>query len=83
MRIEGLKNKNLIPCPFPDCEGFANKSDIHKNFIFICQNNHYFCQRCKEVVDKKYLSQKNKHLCENKYPKTMKYFKFKKKRNIL
>ena len=83
MRIEGLKNKNLIPCPFPDCEGFANKSVEHKNFIFICQNNHYFCQRCKEVVDKKYLSQKNKHLCENKYPKTMKYFKFKKKRNII
>ena len=81
MRIEGLKNKNLIPCPFPDCEGFANKSDIHKNCIFICQNNHYFCGRCKEVVDKKFLLPKNKHLCENKYPKTMKYFKFKKKRN--
>ena len=83
MRVEGLKNKNLIPCPYPDCEGFANKSTEHKNSIFICQNNHYFCKKCREVVDQKYLSPKNKHLCVNKYPKTMKYFRLKKKRNII
>jgi hypothetical protein len=83
MRIEGLKNKNLIPCPFPDCEGFANKAIEHKDSIFVCQNNHYFCHKCMEAVDPKKLFTKKKHICKNKYPETMKYFKMKKKRNII
>ena len=83
MRIEGLKNKNLFPCPYPDCEGFANRTTEHKNSIYVCQNNHYFCEKCREVVDKKNLNPKYKHLCENKYPLTFKYFNMKKKRNII
>lgn len=83
MRIEGLKNKNLIPCPFPDCEGFANKANIHKNNIYFCQNNHYFCEKCMEVVDKKLLLEKKKHLCKVKDIQTMKYFKLKMKKNII
>jgi len=34
MRIDGLKNPNNIPCPFPDCEGFALKEE-EKNNIYI------------------------------------------------
>ena len=83
MRIEGLRNKNLIPCPYPDCEGFANRSADNKSSIFICQNNHYFCEKCMEVVDKNLLQTKKKHLCRIKDPKTMNYFKLKKNQNII
>jgi site-specific recombinase XerD len=66
MRIEGLRNKNLIPCPYPDCEGFANRLTENKTSIFICQNNHYFCEKCMEVVDKNLFLTKKKHLCKIK-----------------
>ena len=83
MRIEGLKNKNLIPCPYPDCEGFANRAIEHKNKIYICQNNHYFCGKCREAIEQKLFLTKKKHLCKNKYIKTMKYLNEKKKKNII
>ena len=83
MRIEGLRNKNLIPCPYPDCEGFANRLTENKTSIFICQNNHYFCEKCMEVVDKNLFLTKKKHLCKIKDAKTMNYFKLKKKQNII
>lgn len=83
MRIEGLKNKNLIPCPYPDCEGFADKNTLNKNSIFICQNNHYFCSKCNEVVDIKFILPKFHHVCINKYPKTTKYFNAQKKKSII
>ena len=83
MRIEGLKNKNLIPCPFPDCEGFSDKSIQYYNSIYVCQNNHYFCRKCMEPEDPKFLFPKKKHICKNKYPETMKYFRIKKKQNLI
>ena len=83
MRIEGLKNKNLIPCPYPDCEGFADKNNIQKKSIFVCQNNHYFCGKCIEVVEFNDIHPKFRHLCRNKYPETMKYLKSKKNRKII
>ena len=77
MRIDGLKNPNNIPCPYPDCEGFALKEE-EKNNIYKCQNNHYFCKKCLDVIDPKLISKsKNKHKCEieEKFPKTTKYLK--------
>ena len=77
MRIDGLKNPNNIPCPFPDCEGFAVKKE-EKNNIYKCQKDHVFCKKCLEIIDTKDSSEsKNQHKCqiEEKYPETMKYFK--------
>ena len=77
MRIDGLKNPNNIPCPYPDCEGFALK-EKEKNNTYKCQNGHVFCKKCLEIIDPKLsFETKNKHKCkiEEKYPKTMKYFK--------
>ena len=85
MRIEGLKNKNLIPCPYPDCEGFADKTNIYKNKIHVCQNHHYFCETCMEALDPKLLFPNKKHTCKNSSEKTMtlKYFRMKKNKNLI
>ena len=74
MRIDGLKNQSNIPCPFPDCEGFAFK-DKEINGTYKCQNEHIFCKKCLEVIDNKYrYDQTIKHKCdEDKYPETIKY----------
>ena len=40
-RIEGLKNHNYIPCPYPDCESFGHINDISKN-VLKCNNEHIF-----------------------------------------
>ena len=75
MRIDGLKNPNNIPCPFPDCEGFALKEE-EKNNIYRCQNGHFFCKKCLDIINPKLISKtKNKHKCEieEKFPKTTKY----------
>ena len=77
MRIDGLKNPENVPCPYPDCEGFALK-DKEKNNTYKCQNGHIFCKKCQDVVDKQYRSNPNiKHECEkaDKYPKTTEYLK--------
>ena len=75
IRIKGIKDKNLVPCPYPDCEGFAEKSSSNKN-IYCCQNNHVFCGKCMEVVDRKFLKEdEDKHVCQNKNDINLKYLK--------
>ena len=69
-KIEGLKNRDNVPCPFPDCEGFAPK-DKEINDTLQCQKGHIFCNKCFEIINKKYrLEPKNKHKCIDKYEKT-------------
>jgi hypothetical protein len=75
IRIKGIQDKNLIPCPYPDCEGFAEKSSNIKNNIFLCQNDHVFCSKCEKCVDKKFLNQINKHKCTIKNDVNLKYFR--------
>ena len=54
-RISILNNKNYIPCPIPDCEGYAIKKD-QKQYNFEnpnymkCINNHIFCNKCKTIA---------------------------------
>ena len=75
IKIKGIKDKNLIPCPYPDCEGFAEKSSSNKNNIYCCQNNHPFCGKCKEVVPLYFLKEEeNSHKCTKKYDENLKYF---------
>ena len=72
-RIEGLKNKNLIPCPHPDCEGFAPKEKV-VNGALICQNGHFFCKKCLEEIPHKSRSRQNiTHECGKKYGETIKF----------
>ena len=53
-RISIFNNKNYIPCPVPDCEGYADKR-LQKNFDFknknykLCINGHIFCDKCKSI----------------------------------
>ena len=70
MKIEYLYNKRLRPCPYPDCDAFGiivNKDDK----ILICQNKHYFCGDCLEVINERNIN--NGHTCVNKYPETTNY----------
>ena len=71
-RIEGLKNKNNIPCPHPDCEGFAPKEKT-QNGILECQNGHLFCNKCLEEMPAKYRIELNNHECQEKDQKTSKF----------
>ena len=74
LRIKGIRDKNLIPCPYPDCEGFAEKTSNNKRHIFFCQNNHFFCSKCQEVVDQKFFNFENyRHKCVKKFEETLKY----------
>ena len=73
MRIEGLKDNKNIPCPFPDCEGFARKDEL-KNGTLLCQKGHIFCNKCFEIVHRKFRENpKNHHSCIQKFPETEKY----------
>ena len=71
-RIEGLKNKNYVPCPHPDCEGFALKEKLIDG-ILECQNGHLFCYKCLEELSSKDRLQPKNHVCIDKYPKTSKF----------
>jgi hypothetical protein len=74
-RINGLKDKKNIPCPHPDCEGFALKEE-QINGTLECQNGHVFCLKCLEEIDHKFrLEPKNIHVCIQKYPETSKYLR--------
>ena len=76
MRIDGLKNPEKVPCPYPDCEGFALKNK-EKNNTYKCQNGHIFCKNCLDIVDTQYRQNpKINHDCkkEDKYPETTEYF---------
>ena len=56
--MELLKNKNIKFCPFPDCDGYAEKK---KDKFVTCTNGHKFCfdclrewhkkSNCKDAVD--------------------------------
>lgn len=61
-RIEGLKNHNYIPCPYPDCESFGHINDISKN-VLKCNNEHIFCVKCLACIT---LGSKNEHVCQHK-----------------
>jgi hypothetical protein len=41
-----LNNNNLLFCPIPDCEGYAEKND--STTYNICSKGHKFCVRCGE-----------------------------------
>ena len=74
-KINGLKDKKNIPCPHPDCEGFALKEE-QINGTLECQNGHVFCLKCLEEIDHKFrLEPKNVHVCVQKYPETSKYLR--------
>lgn len=48
-RVDGLKNKIFIPCPYPDCEHFGKEKEIKQNLLY-CGNNHLFCVKCLKVI---------------------------------
>ena len=74
-KINGLKDKKNVPCPHPDCEGFALKEE-QINGTLECQNGHIFCSKCLEEIDHKFrLEPKNVHVCIQKYPETSKYLR--------
>ncbi len=77
-KIEGLKNKDRIPCPYPDCPGWAEENQSNHN-ILICINGHEFCKKCLQIVDLHGKDKSNKHKCyENiteEESQTMQFFK--------
>ena len=72
IKIEGLKNKYLIPCPYPNCEGFANKQRTTNNMLK-CQNNHIFCKKCLGIILPENVN--NAHICPKKLSETIKYLR--------
>lgn len=69
-RIEGLKNRMNIPCPYPDCESFGNVNDITHD-ILKCDNNHIFCVKCLSILKEENVLE---HVCEDKKnDETMKF----------
>ena len=77
-KITGLKCKEYIPCPYPDCPGWADESQSNHNDIVFCQYGHDFCKLCLLIVDINELQEK-KHKCfENiseEEKKTKEFFK--------
>ena len=77
-KIQGLKNKDHIPCPYPDCPGWAedNHNDIN---IVTCQYDHNFCKKCQKIIDKEEVRNNSKHKCYKNMTedelKTMEFFK--------
>ena len=62
LKIKGLTHKDLIPCPYPDCEGFAENKV--KTLILKCQFNHIFCTKCLHIINEMFLTDKKmKHIC--------------------
>ena len=78
-KIQGYRNEDYIPCPYPDCPDFAQESQFSTNIV-ICQNGHTFCKKCLELIDKNIKDIKEKeHTCfENmtlEEQKTLEFFK--------
>jgi len=75
-KIEGYRNEEFIPCPFPDCPDFAPENQFNGNIV-ICQNGHTFCKKCLTILDKN--MKENEHKCfENiseEEQKTLDFFK--------
>lgn len=52
-KIEMINNfNNLIVCPIADCDSFAKRELIEKNFA-TCENNHKFCVKCNKLHNSK------------------------------
>ena len=62
LKIEGLKTKEYIPCPFPDCPGWADENQFNHNDNVNCQYGHDFCKICLKILDKNKLIN-FKHKC--------------------
>ena len=78
-KIQGYRNEDYIPCPFPDCPDFALESQFSTNLV-ICQNGHTFCKKCLELIDKNIKDIKEKeHICFKNMSleeqKTLEFFK--------
>ena len=77
-KIEGLKNKLYIPCPYPDCPGWAQENQSNHN-IYYCQYEHTFCKKCLEIVEQSCRQNPNEHKCFSKMneldKKTKQFFK--------
>lgn len=71
VRVEGLMNRSLIPCPYPDCEHYGKESAIKRN-ILSCGDEHLFCVKCLETLCSDELSVKD-HTCIKKTDETIKY----------
>ena len=77
-KITGLinKKKDLIPCPYPDCPGWANECNHN---IVECQYNHAFCKKCQNIVDQNFRLKDNEHHCYENLTtaesETMEFFK--------
>ena len=53
-----MSNKNVKFCPFPDCDGYAEKKDdkyvkcnFGHNFCFECLKNPHGTKKCEEIID--------------------------------
>jgi hypothetical protein len=44
-KMEGLSSLKNWPCPIPDCDSYAPKAEIKKNYL-ICKEGHKFCVKC-------------------------------------
>ena len=78
-KIQGFRNEDYIPCPFPDCPDFAIESQFSSSIV-ICQNGHTFCKKCLELIDKNIKELKEKdHKCFKNISleeqKTLEFFK--------
>lgn len=79
-RIEGLTNHLLIPCPFPDCNSYAEEKLTKKNIAF-CGENHYFCKSCLFIFPSDQINNDNnkqeediyEHICNKKHDEIDKY----------
>ena len=49
-RIYSLSNNNLIPCPYPDCDGFGEKINIKQNKLKCNDCNNIFCILCLKIL---------------------------------
>ena len=74
-RIKGLTDKSLIPCPYPDCDGFAEEKNVKKNIAICTLNHHLFCRNCLKILSQENENIENlyEHICEKKIDESLKY----------
>ena len=49
-RITSLSNKKLIPCPYPNCDGYGEKINIKKTYLKCEDCNNIFCINCLKSI---------------------------------